>query len=946
MPTPRSRLRRLGLVIVLFATVLVPLRASAGAAATLPTGFQEQIVFSGLNHPTNVEFAPNGQIFVAEQDGRVKVFDNPSDPTATLFADLSTNVNSYWDRGLIGLAVPPDFPANPWIYVLYTYDAPPGHTAPFWHDACAEPATPGCPVTGRLSRLRAAGSVMTGAEQVLVSDWCQQTPSHSMGDLTFAPDGTLYASAGEGASFSTVDRGQFNDPCDNPPNEGGALRAQDLTTPSDPTGLSGSVIKLTPATLDALAADPGSATAADKASWIVGYGLRNPFRITTRPGSSEVWAADVGWSGWEEINRIVPGAARNLGWPCYEGAAAQPAYNAANVPLCEGLYAGSQQVAPYFTYHHTAKVVPGEACGTGSSAASGLVFYPTTGGSYPAGYAGALFFADHSRSCIWAMKPSVPGGLPDPANIETLASNAAWPADLELGLDNQLYYVDVSGGTVRCIRHYAGNQPPVATASATPTAGPAPLTVNLNGTGSFDPDTVDQGALTYEWDFTDDGTIDATGATAAFTYVESGAHKARLRVRDPLGAVGTTTVTINAGNEAPTTVIDTPTPGTTWKVDDSIHFTGHATDAQDGDLPASALTWHVTLQHCYAPGNCHAHHLQDFTGVTSGSFPAPDHEYPSYLEIELVAKDSSGLTNNIVRRLDPKSVEITFASNPPGLQLAVGSEAAATPFTRTFILGSSVTISGLSPQAMGVNMYGFVAWSDGMAQSHVVTADASGTFTASYQQTGINCRDSYGYVCADGDVPFVPATGRVLGLTGDNAVTQVSLPFGVRFYGSSFRTAWVDTNGLITFTRPAGSARDRSAIPSLAKAGRANLAVYPFWDDLVVDADASVRELVTGVAPNRRYVVEWRDVTFAADRTKRVTFEVIFEERGAITFAYAGIDGSPIESGDTATVGLENRLGTVAVQYLYREAKLREGSGVTFVRRLAHCDRSSPLSTC
>ena len=80
-------------------------------------------------------------------------------------------------------------------------------------------------VSGRLSRLQAAGNVMTGTEQVLVEDWCQQYPSHSTGTVDFGPDGALYASGGDGASFNFVDYGQDGspvNPCGDPP--GGAAR--------------------------------------------------------------------------------------------------------------------------------------------------------------------------------------------------------------------------------------------------------------------------------------------------------------------------------------------------------------------------------------------------------------------------------------------------------------------------------------------------------------------------------------------------------------------------------------------------------------------------------------------------------------------------------------------------------------------------------------------------
>ena len=137
---------------------------------------------------------------------------------------------------------------------------------------------------------------------------------------------------------------------------------------------------------------------------------------------------------------------------------------------------------------------------------------------------------------------------------------------------------------------------------------------------------------------------------------------------------------------APTATITTPTAATTWKVGDAINFSGSATDPQDGTLPAAALSWSVILHHC--PSTCHTHLLQNLVGTASGSFTAPDHDYPSYLEIRLTATDSSGLTDTKSVQLDPKTVSLSFASGPSGLQLVVGSSSTATPFARTVIVGS------------------------------------------------------------------------------------------------------------------------------------------------------------------------------------------------------------------------------------------------------------------
>ena len=96
--------------LVLATLLLVASGQPQSAVAALPPGFQESVVFSGLSNPTALRFSPDGRIFVAEKNGRIKVFDNLADTTPTVFADLSTNVYNFWDRGLLGLALDPAFP--------------------------------------------------------------------------------------------------------------------------------------------------------------------------------------------------------------------------------------------------------------------------------------------------------------------------------------------------------------------------------------------------------------------------------------------------------------------------------------------------------------------------------------------------------------------------------------------------------------------------------------------------------------------------------------------------------------------------------------------------------------------------------------------------------------------------------------------------------------------
>ena len=737
----------------------------AADASVLPSGFQDTVTLSGMTNPTVVQFAPDGRIFVGQKNGVIKVFSSLTDTNPVTFADLSAEVDDYWDRGLLGLALDPNFPTRPYVYVLYTYDAAIGGTAPRWGDACPTPpgaTTDGCVVSARVSKLTASGNTMTGAEQVLVEGWCQQFPSHSIGTLLFGRDGALYAGAGDGASFNNVDYGQYGatyagdqaNACADPPApagtalspptaEGGALRSQSVLRTDGPATLDGAIIRINPDTGLGLPDNPFAASSDPNARRIVAYGLRNPFRFTQRPGTDELWIGDVGWNTWEEIDRLTAptgSATRDFGWPCYEGAGPQSGYQSAGLNLCSSLYNTPGSVAaPYYTYNHSACVVSYTGCHTGGSSITGVAFYQ--GGSYPAAYNGALFFADHTRNEIWAMMPGA-NGLPDPANIQSFVGvdatggAAGHPVDLKIGPGGDLFYVDMEDGSLHRIIYTAANQPPTARISANPTSGAAPLTVAFDGSGSTDPE---GRPLTYSWDLNGDGTFgDATTPTASYTYTSSGTYTASLRVTDDRGATNTASVTITVGNTAPVAVIDSPSATLTWQVGQTITFSGHATDAQDVTIPSSGLTWSVILHHCATQTNCHTHPIQTFTGVAGGSFPAPDHAYPCWLEIQLTATDSGGLTSTASLRLDPKTVVLTFRTNPAGLKLtdlAVNCTAQATPFSTTVVVGSNNSVSAPSPQTVNRSTYNFTSWSDGGAQSHTIVAPAANTtYTATYRK--------------------------------------------------------------------------------------------------------------------------------------------------------------------------------------------------------------------
>lgn len=189
-----------------------------------------------------------------------------------------------------------------------------------------------------------------------------------------------------------------------------------------------------------------------------------------------------------------------------------------------------------------------------------------------------------------------------------------------------------------------------------------------------------------------------------------------------------------------------------------------------------------------------------------------------------------------------------------------------------------------------------------------------------------NRSDSFGHHCTlettsyvEGDTP--------LALTGDDQATLVSLPFEFFFYGKTYREAHVATNGHVNFLARS-TAFSNAAIPGTAAP---NAAIYPFWDDLLIDAASRVMTKTSGTAPNREFVIEWRNATFYQATTTRIDVEAVLSENGEVSLRYRNLDSAnPRETGNSATVGIENATGTVALQYSLNSPVLSNTQSVRF----------------
>ncbi|MBM9467339.1 fibronectin type III domain-containing protein [Nakamurella leprariae] len=759
------RALRLFLALALTVGIVSPVTLSATAppaVAAVPPTYTDALVGS-LDYALDLAVLSDRTVLVATKAGVVRSVRNGALQPAPVL-DLSARLCGNYERGLLGIATDPAAAtgSTQYLWAFWTARDAGGTCAARTDGAGPNPATA---PRNRVSRftLRPDGTADPASERVLLDGIYSSSGYHNAGDIDLGRDGLLYIATGDGMCDY---RGDVRFP-------GGSGCGPANDTARDRNVLNAKILRITqdggiPA--DNPFQGPGTAScatapAADGVTCQETFatGLRNPFRLAFDPdaGGTSFRINDVGQDTWDEIDQGVRGA--DYGWNLREGHC-----QLTNSETNCGAATPAGLTDPVFDYGQS----------TGCTSITGGAYVPS--GTWPA-YAGSYLFADYTCGTIFALSPD---------NVRTeFATGLDAPLTIEFGPDGagQALYYATPTELRRITATGSANRAP--TAVVTTATGPGATEISFDGTGSTDPD---GDALSYRWTFGDGTpTVTTTTPSTTHTYASVGAYTVTLQVTDPGGLSSQATASVQAGNAAPVPTILSPTATDLFSVGTTYTLRGSATDAEDGTLPASSLSWTV-IKH-------HATHTHPVIGPVSGATttitgPAPEDPASttdSWLEIQLTATDSRGVSTTVRQDFRPRTVPVTVASDPAGLKVTLNGTVVSTPTTITSWANWAVPVNA-APQTDGSGRaWTFTRWSDGGAASHAfITPATPTTLTATFTAAGPTAP---------------PAPSRVTATqTGNGAATLTwspsSLPAGQTVTGYRVARDGVDSTGYGAFS--------------------------------------------------------------------------------------------------------------------------------------------------
>lgn len=536
----------------------------------------------------------------------------------------------------------------------------------------------------RISRFTANGNTtLPGSEVILLELDAMSGSIHNGGDMVFGSDGKLFISTGDGANPAAAQSKISL--------LGKILRMnKDGSVPDDNPFIS----------------DP---TYTGIYKLIYALGLRNPFSMDIQPGTDRIFACDVGQETWEEVNDILPG--RNYGWPLIEG----PRTVQTPPPNYQD---------PFYTYTHAV-----------GCSVIGAAFYNPPLPSFPPEYHGKFFFADYCGGYIRYLDPLS-------GTAHSFATGINRPLAFAVSQTGQMYYLQragIGGGSAEDNTSTSNGSlwKITYTGSGAPFIGrqPQSYTAVAGESAHFSVVAFGQAPLTYQW-FKNGIAVGSNSPLLEISNVAPADDGSSIYcvVSNAFGTAISTSVTLYVTtNTRPQPVIIMPAENQLYEAGTSLSFSGVATDAEDGAIGPSQLTWKIDFHH----DDHHHPALPPTSGVVSGEYQIPrigETDDNVWYRIYLTATDSEGLSKTVYRDIHPVKITFTLNTQPEGLNLILDGQPVATPLTVTSVKGITRIVEAPVSQNSSNAYFLFNRWNTGSDRTIVFNAEGNENFVAEFRE--------------------------------------------------------------------------------------------------------------------------------------------------------------------------------------------------------------------
>ncbi len=624
-------------------------------ASNIPEGFRETRLATGLN-PTALRIANNGNIYICEKDGKIKLYSNGVIKSKYVLSLDSIEITG--EAGMQDMILDPDFETNGYYYVYYTTKRGGTHNV--------------------LSRFKSQGDTTDlSSETVLISlPPIINAPGHNGGGMAFGLDGKIYLSIGEAYLSSN---------------------AQDFNT------LLGKVIRInSDGTIPSTNPFYSTLTGINRAIYALGF--RNPFKMGFDPITGKIYVNDVGNDNWEEINEIIAG--KNYGWPITEGpniSGALPQnyqspvhyYNHANSCAITGgaFYRSNTTVIPAFPTSYYGKYFFGDYCN-----GQYKMYNPLTSlvSDFTIGINRPLDIAfDQNTGIMYYIARGTNYSDPGSENDNTLSlAGELWK--VEFRNNDSIAFAFQPQNIITGVGTSSGAYFNAAV------SGKKPIQYTWYKNGNL---IVGQ----------NNPYLQISNPTIA-----DDNSQYQLKAWNYVNTVTSNVVYLyTTSNNPPLATITSPLDSTYYTGGDIITLSGFSTDREEGILGKENFSWKIDFCHDSHthPALDLTSNQNNFTfKIPNNGETASDVWYRIYLYV----KDSTNSTTTVTRDVLPKKTNILLNSKPQGLILKLDGHEVMTPYSFTSIQGVKREIEVDSIQIYNGTSYAFVKWSNDSARHSFV----------------------------------------------------------------------------------------------------------------------------------------------------------------------------------------------------------------------------------